>query len=576
MDRTLQQRIINSALWAAYGDVIGFPSELIDEVGLKRRIGMSQTLHPVKWKRMIGGKFGVWADLEAGSYSDDTQLRLSTSRAIRGDGYFDVEAFAKVELPIWLSYCLGAGRGSKLGASNLCQRNVNWFSNFFDQRGVSYINGGGNGGAMRIQPHVWATNDLTNSDSYLSDVIRNTLCTHGHPRAIAGAVIHAACLAATLEDSHIPTPNSWRDLGVYISLAFKIIASDSELSIFWLPTWEKNAAASFEAEMEKVKTEWEHDVDICLEWINKDSQTAYENIVKNLGGLTPDQRGSGIKCALFSLVAAWCHRERGPYDAIVMIANCLWSDTDTIGTMTGALLGAMSLNEPEDFLQDREYLRSEASRLFRVSRGTSADSFQYPDLISWYPPKTQLDIVGLIGERLALAGLGFATPVSEQFNGNKLDYSYQWLKLDFGQSVLCKRRKTIVTMNRNLYPGAVAPTREYVQPKQLEKLRVKVPNSMEKERDLFHALTSVNSSEKFLEVSSTTPQINSSESIGKQNTEPTLDELTDKAIKSGFDPRVIGIDLLSFAERANGIELAISYSAIIVKARSARLQRNRS
>ena len=66
---------------------------------------------PIAWKRRIGGRSGVTVTLPRGCYSDDTQLRLATGRAIRSDG-FDVEAFAKVELPLWLSYGLGGGKST--------------------------------------------------------------------------------------------------------------------------------------------------------------------------------------------------------------------------------------------------------------------------------------------------------------------------------------------------------------------------------------------------------------------------------------------------------------------------------
>ena len=58
------------------------------------------------------------------------------SRAIRANGSFDVEAFAKVEVTSWQGYCLGAGIGSKAAATNLSKRGVNWvFKLFFHQIG---------------------------------------------------------------------------------------------------------------------------------------------------------------------------------------------------------------------------------------------------------------------------------------------------------------------------------------------------------------------------------------------------------------------------------------------------------
>lgn len=205
MSESRLKRTVSSALWSAYGDALGFPTELASEEVVKKRVGQIRSARTGQWKRMVGGKFGAEVTLPAGSYSDDTQLRLSTSRAISGQGYFDVEAFAKIEMPVWQIYALGAGRGSKAAASSLGNRSTAWFSNFFK----GYESGGGNGAAMRIQPHVWAASKLDDKPSYLVDVIRNAICTHGHMRGIAGAVVHAVSLAHVLQHGRMASDIDW-------------------------------------------------------------------------------------------------------------------------------------------------------------------------------------------------------------------------------------------------------------------------------------------------------------------------------------------------------------------------------
>ena len=145
------------------------------------------------WKRRIGGRTGITASLPKGCYSDDSQLRLATSRAIRADG-FDVEAFAKVELPIWLSYALGGGRSTTAAAEHLAKTRSPWFANTFKGWNAS----GGNGAAMRVQPHVWAARTPDNPDSFLPAVVRNSICTHSHATGLMGAVLHALCVARAL------------------------------------------------------------------------------------------------------------------------------------------------------------------------------------------------------------------------------------------------------------------------------------------------------------------------------------------------------------------------------------------
>ena len=149
------QSIRRSVLWAAYGDALGFITEMCNESSLLHRTrGKSRITGLIPWVRKIGGEFGIYVELPTGCYSDDTQLRLATSRSIRGDGSFDVETFSKIEIPVWLSYALGAGLGTKTAAQSLKKSQIQWNSNFFKSKYAQYIEGGGNGAAMRIQPQL--------------------------------------------------------------------------------------------------------------------------------------------------------------------------------------------------------------------------------------------------------------------------------------------------------------------------------------------------------------------------------------------------------------------------------------
>ena len=582
MENSRKIKTVNSALWAAYGDILGFPTELVDTRGVKRRIGEAKILYPLEWKRLIGGRIGgTWVKLAAGCYSDDTQLRLATSRAIRADGYFDVESFAKVELPVWLSYCLGAGRGSKVGALALSQRNTTWFSNFFDQRDVIYTSGGGNGAAMRVQPHVWAARNLANPDTYLPQVIQNAICTHGHPRGIAGAVIHAECLAIILKDSILPSPATWAKLGDSITLATGYIEDNPDLSAFWLPTWHARTGIPFAEEMQKVRFEWEKDVAICLPFLKQDRNHAYENIVRQLGGVTPEQRGSGLKCALFALAAAWLFKENNTEEAIITIANLLSSDTDTIATMAGALLGALLPNTaPPGPIQNDKYISNEAIRMYEISQNKYSESFRYPDLMTWQPPRSQLDTVGFIGDSITVAGLGSATIASEEFISSRSDASWQWLELSFGQTILCKRRSELMPHSYNTIPmGAVQPTivhNNKVLPELPEKTSPK--KKIGQSADLFDEKTAMITQRD--EIASGNASNNKQSEYVKEPLQTDnlssfgLDSITDAAIKSGFDPQYIGNQLLKLAGYPDGIEKAIAYAAVIIKAKQARLKRD--
>ena len=575
MNKSRETATVKSALWAAYGDSLGFPTELVDDSGLRRRVGSTFVDRPVPWMRLVGGRMGTWVKLGAGVYSDDTQLRLATSRAIRADGYFDVEAFAKIELPVWLSYSLGAGRGSKVGAASLAQRSVNWFSNFFDQKDVIYVAGGGNGAAMRIQPHVWAAKDLTLPGSYMEHVVQNSVCTHGHPRGIAGAAIHAALLAHVLHYGEIPSPNSWSEFGSYASIATTFIEKNPDLSTFWLPTWNSRTGKIFAEEMESVRMEWEKDISVIQTIIGSvlDPANAYKSIVEKLGGLTSQQRGSALKCALFSLVAAWLFREVGASEGIITVANFLSSDTDTIGTMAGALLGALpnSTRLPHP-VQDEQYITDEAIRMFTISQRSCIESFSYPDLMTWLPPRSQLDVVGVYKNDICVAGLGPVIEAGEKFLSSNEDSGWQWLYMPFGQSILCKQRIPLKELPKNnLSPSSADLPTVKMENRLVPKPKLGNKKRVDENIDLFGEQRGL-----LPESGGTARKTNTHlGAYHSSNPQRNLDELTDEIIRSGFDPKTIGITLMAMAEEDDGIEKAIAFSAVIVKARQARLRRNK-
>lgn len=558
MNISRKQKTISSSLWAAYGDILGFPTELASPSMVRQRLGNPNSTRSTPWRRLVGGRFGAQVDLCPGAYSDDTQLRLATSRSIGPDGFFDVESFAKVELPIWLSYSLGAGRGSKASANALIDRSSNWFSNFYATNGLEYVHGGGNGAAMRIQPHVWAARNLADERTILVSVIRNAISTHGHIRGIAGAMVHAIALARIFRHERFPSPNEWGDFADVIRTIPELVAMDSELSAFWLPTWEKLSGNNIGFATARVADEWVACVkDASLHLIGSPID-AYTRVVKELGGLTDVERGSGLKSALFSLVACWVFREAGPKECIETIANYLGSDTDTIGTMAGALFGALPNQiSPDDTIQDRDYLEAEAVRLFEVSQGTSStDRFPYPDLLYWQAPKTALDCVGSTGGNYELAGFGGLSALSEEFGAAQKGTVWQWFQLDFGQTIVCKRRSSPKSLARTNSKMTMSKQVKADESRSMKDERAKTASPLVG-NDLF---------------STTTSPVRPSSGVDN-DVSFSLDQLTDSVIRSNFEPSTIGQAMLRICNEENAIELSLAFSAIIVKARRARMRK---
>jgi ADP-ribosylglycohydrolase len=595
-----QQAVVNSARWAAFGDALGFITELADRSGLKARAQVDEVHTTIAWKRRIGGKFGVTVPLPMGCYSDDTQLRLATSRCIRQNG-FDVEAFAKIELPVWLAYALGAGRGTLAAANSLARPNRSWSTNVFTTKNVRYVDSGGNGAAMRIQPHVWAARDWNGaSGPIFADVVKNVACTHGHPTAFLGAVFHAITLRHCLRTQSPAFPNVWRHaLDESAGRVCEAVESDQELRSVWLPLWEAESQQSFPRAVDVVRRELRKDID-TIERVLHDSDVAetshgaYTATAKALDAFSDQCRGSATKTALLANVVAMVFAD-SPTSGIIAAANLLGTDTDSIGTMAGAMFGAFRDEPPPGEIADDDYISTEAARLAGLHRERQRQPFVYPDLLRWKPPTTAVDFVGTDRRgHLVLAGLGVAKPVGRIYAPSDSNHVWQWLELEFGQHVLAKRRSRPRPLDPALIPGEPLPSqgteRRVVQraPRQKPSVRPESSPIPSKGVEARPALPSPTASVVTLRsegspepspLSCSSPSVSSvdrptgavqtrqpllfeNESGGQQAKPVSATQVLESAIRrleaSRYDARTLGETLLELAKRPDGYELIVS------------------
>lgn len=541
-------RVRRSALWAAYGDALGFITELATPSILKKRCGATEVSSLLPWVRRIGGRFGEDISLPLGCYSDDTQLRLATSRAIRGNGEFDVEAFANVELPIWNAYALGGGTATKAAADELSQSGARWFSNFYTKTKSKYVNGGGNGAAMRVQPHVWSASVKGSPEDSLKDVIRNALVTHGHPRAIAGAVFHSLCLHCALFEGAVPGPNEWKEFAKVVNHIPKLMQSDHDLQTIWLPLWERENRRSLESAFEETESEMQQDIQIAARSLGRPSidhnKDRYNRLVEELGAFKTDTIGSGIKTSILASFLAVAYGG-DPCDSMVIAANTLGSDTDTIATMAGAIIGCVAKCDPPQDVMDKGYLEIEARRLAAISIGRSETAFRYPDLLYWKPPKRLLDMVGMKDSKWFVAGLGEAKPVGEPHEHKDRKVISEWFELYFGQHVLLRHRKNLESMPQ-------------------ESLPLFDDEHVERIMSTSKGMTPV--SKEYV----------ANAANGYRAKPASIDQAANDVIRSGFDAKIIGAWLVRFADEIEGVDKAIAFSAIVSKARNARTRKSNS
>ena len=525
--------IHRSAAWSAFGDALGFISELTSASRLRERVGSGSLDKTLPWKKVVGGRDGVPVDLPAGAYSDDTQLRLAVSRSINAQGTFDVEAFAKVELPLWLSYQLGAGRSTQAGATNLRKSSVAWSSNFYVGVASNYWEAGGNGGAMRIQPHCWSFPRGSDTKALVRDIVRNTITTHGHPRAILGAVLHGLCLWHTITKNEVPDDLVLNSFIEELTTVNSIVSEDQELSYIWLPQWERLARKSFAASCAATVLEIKSDLALLQSKGHVTDLESYLSWAMELRATSPECRGSGIKTSLLATKLAREFQGRA-LEAVTIAANALETDTDTVASLTGALLGCLELDYPQFPVQDMEYIVKEAERMYRVSEGRATQDFVYPDLLRWNPPSSHLDAVSEMNGRLVFSAFGDITQVGKEYqNPGRYSSTWRWYRSQFDQLMLIQHRphprvsSEQDTVKSGFYRTiSEAKSGAVTQPP----LLVTSPPKGSEERKLSNI---------------------------------SVDEAFTIARRSGFSPDVIGEMLIVLANSDEGVERAIGFAALV-------------
>ncbi len=538
-----------SALWAAWGDALGFVTEGVSDRGaLDQRRGVGEHVGErvsaaQPWLYRIDARLGPSVELPVGCYSDDTQLRLATGRAIRASGRFNVEAFSKVELPIFLSYGLGSDRRMRLAAQHLTPRHVRWSTNFFDED-LDYLDGADNGAATRIQPHVWAATP-GESDRLVEDVLINAICTHGHPSGLLGAAFHALTLRHALDERQASGPAVWRELLESLRAIPELLSGHETLGTMWLPLWEQGTG-------ERLRLAIDRAIDGALGLVKQlDSRARanpakrYERLLAAWGGLEPRTRTAGIPTVLLAALLAWLFSS-APDEGLVICVNQLGSDTDTIASMAGALIGAVSGQAPPGEVLDQGYLVSEARRLWRLAERLPVADFDYPDLLKWVPPRAAVDAVGTFDREPAIAGLGTVQPAGGivPSNGND-DAVWQWLRTAFGQSLLAKRRQE----PRSLSASSMPVQRAHAGSRSAAEAAERTPEPRrigDQQRSRSRAIEA------------------------RRRGSSMLDDAIDAVIERDFDPLVIGEMVLRIGNVAAGTDLAAAFAAAVVRERRRR------
>ena len=353
----------------AAGDALGWPQEMPRSVRGGPTTG-SPSVEFRTWTRRSGGRFRPYDEvIQAGEYSDDTQLTLAVGRSRTNHGAYWWKAFMRVELPRWMLYERGGGGATKRAAQAWLTGSPPWVAGKTD--GVRrYFDAGGNGVAMRVLPHALFLADGDNATALVHDVVRDGTATHGHPRALVGATAfgYAAwslvrrtrtlgfgeLLDLLLDEGGVwgEFPHAERDGGAWLEAAYRVLGEPYER------LWERTVG-----EMREL-------LERARKGVRAGALADDREVLDDLGCFGRF-KGAGTVTAAAAAYLATRHAAQ-PAQGVLRAAFEQGADTDTLAAMTGGLLGCLGgadwLPAPWRNVQDAAYLRRLAGR---VAQGPS-------------------------------------------------------------------------------------------------------------------------------------------------------------------------------------------------------------
>ena len=417
---------------SAIGDALGWITEFEkSQQSLKEKFSTERIENFYSWKKTVGGRFYGFIDtIKAGSYSDDTQLLLAVARSIRKDGSLDNDYFAKIELANWLDYARGGGRTVKTAAHKISRKSTKWFNNFYNFRvngeNYDYKQSGANGAAMRVLPIALA--NLGNIEKIKEEIFCNSIITHGHPRAILGAMLYGYAVNQIIVFR--PEDFNWENYITQIGLDFP---KKFELSFInkmeireWLKEWNKSSNKTFESVYTETIIETQNQLRFVFQSIKQN--TPVQETLKKIGCFDPATKGSGVATVVAGIYLATKFHDK-PLEAVIQSVNALGSDTDSIAAFAGGLVGALHghgiIPDKWKSVQDIEYLDKVAERLLAISE----DSVEEKPL----PLSTNLKLLN--------------SPKKDDYN---LDEPIEFIPLGKGKITFIDRQPTLTKGKYNL------------------------------------------------------------------------------------------------------------------------------
>jgi ADP-ribosylglycohydrolase len=318
-------------LATAIGDALGWPNEPRSK---NRAKNLKINGHFVEWTRSSSNPCYHDEKILPGEYSDDTQMTLSVARSVIAGNW---EKFlAERELPFWLRYERGGGGALLKAAKSLAAKGVLLWQSSYTR---DYFNAGGNGAAMRILPHVIASAKNPDVQRLMIDVIKDTLITHGHPRAFLGATCYAYALDYLLRKE---TVLEYGELVSAVIDGQKIWGTlpNPELFEKWIEAANQHCGFDYVCAWDDVYANMIRQLEFIKASLKKGLMLDDTKVLTQLECFGK-VNGAGDVAALAAIYLASRYASN-PALGIKVPAFSFGADTDTIASITGGLLGMLS------------------------------------------------------------------------------------------------------------------------------------------------------------------------------------------------------------------------------------------
>jgi len=278
------------------GDALGMPVEGMSAIEIERTHGRLNTM--------------LEARLGAGTYTDDTQMMVATTKSL-----VECDGVDRVDLSQQYLEHFDRERGYGAGTTQVLRRWKQGES--IDRASTRIFDGGsyGNGGAMRIAPvAVFFQHDVKR----LKEAVRKVVSlTHAHPRGIGGAFIQARSIVEALgtdppADTFYPS-NPDHDFALEFLKSIRDDVPD-----------QLNPDSIWDSQFERAR-----------ELLGSHGDPPPPRIAAKELGCDSTTKGS-VLTALFAVLI-----NLNSFENVVSYAVNIGGDTDTIGAMAGAISGAL-------------------------------------------------------------------------------------------------------------------------------------------------------------------------------------------------------------------------------------------